>query len=111
MGGRLDLTRTFLGECLEGGAKYVPSCVSRMPTESSNLHHGHGLVPLSILKEVYMVWCLRRGGIIAELMGMERGGRYGMSRERMESIRGFLVYVSRTYRYMTPYSKGVYLTL
>ena len=29
----------------------------------------------------------------------------------MESIRGFLLYVSSTYRYMTPYMKGVYLTL
>ena len=30
---------------------------------------------------------------------------------RMDSIRGFLVYVSRTYRYMTPYLEGVNLTL
>ena len=42
---------------------------------------------------------------------MEREGRYGMSRERMDSIRGFLVYVSSTYKYMTPYLKGVNLTL
>ena len=49
--------------------------------------------------------------VIAELMTMEREGRYGMSRERMDSIRGFLVYVSSTYKYMTPYLKGVNLTL
>ena len=42
---------------------------------------------------------------------MEREGRYGMSRERIEYIRGFFVYVSITYRYMTPYLKGVNLTL
>ena len=34
-----------------------------------------------------------------------------MSRARMESIRGFLVYVSSTYRNMTPYLKGFHLTL
>ena len=42
---------------------------------------------------------------------MEREGRYVMSRARMEYIRGVLVYVSRTYRYMTPYLKAVNLTL
>ena len=34
-----------------------------------------------------------------------------MPRARVESIRGFLVYVSRTYKYMTPYLKGVCLNL
>jgi hypothetical protein len=29
----------------------------------------------------------------------------------LESIRGFLVYVSRTYPKMTPYLKGIHLTL
>ena len=42
---------------------------------------------------------------------MEREGRHGMPRVRMEYIRGFLVYVSRTYKYMTQYLKGVHLTL
>ena len=42
---------------------------------------------------------------------MEREGRYGITRERMESIRGFLVYVSRTYEETTPYLKGFHLTL
>ena len=49
--------------------------------------------------------------LIAELVGMEREGRYGITRERMESIRGFLVYVSRTYEETTPYLKGFHLTL
>ena len=49
--------------------------------------------------------------LISELVGMEREGWYGIYRDRMESIRGFLLYVSSTYRYMTPYMKGVYLTL
>ena len=49
--------------------------------------------------------------LIAELMVMEREGRYGMLRSRMESIIGFLVYFSRTYKDITPYLKGVHLTL
>ena len=49
--------------------------------------------------------------LIAELVGMEREGRYGMSRARMDSIRGFLVYVFRKYGYITPYLKGFNLTL
>ena len=35
----------------------------------------------------------------------------GMNRVRLESIRGLLVYVSRTYQYMNPYLKGLHLTL
>ena len=34
-----------------------------------------------------------------------------MSKSRMDSVRGFLVYVSRSYRNMTTYLKGVHLTL
>ena len=34
-----------------------------------------------------------------------------MTRARVESIRGFLVCVSSTYKFMTPYPKGVYLTM
>ena len=34
-----------------------------------------------------------------------------MSRARMDSIRGFLVYVYRTYMDMIPYLKGVHLSL
>ena len=49
--------------------------------------------------------------LIAKLVEMERGWRYGTYRVRMESIIGFLVYVSSTYRYTTLYLKGVYLTM
>ena len=31
--------------------------------------------------------------------------------KRLEQIRGFLIYVSRTYRWMPPYLKGIHLTL
>ena len=49
--------------------------------------------------------------LILELVGMEREGRYWISRARMESLRGFLVYIYRTYRDINPYLKGVHLTL
>ncbi|KAL7468881.1 hypothetical protein ACHAXS_009127 [Conticribra weissflogii] len=34
-----------------------------------------------------------------------------MPRKRLEQIRGFLIYVSRTFRWMTPYLKGIHLTI
>ena len=49
--------------------------------------------------------------VIAELKIMEMEYSKGMHRASIESIRGSLVYVSITYRVMTPYSKGMYLTL
>ena len=43
--------------------------------------------------------------LVEELVGMEREGRYGMYRARVESIRGFMLYVSSTYREMNTYLK------
>ena len=40
--------------------------------------------------------------LILELVGVEREGRYGISRARMD------LYVSRIYRDMTPYLKATY---
>ena len=48
---------------------------------------------------------------IAELTSMDLEDSEGMYQYRMESIRGFLVYFSRTYRDMNPYLKGLHLTL
>ena len=31
--------------------------------------------------------------------------------KRLECIRGFLIYVARTFKWMTPYLKGVHLTI
>ena len=49
--------------------------------------------------------------LIAELMIMELEVSEGMNWENMESIRGFLVYVARTYRYMNPHLKGMHLKI
>ena len=55
----------------------------------------HGLVSQDI-------WDKTRR-LIAELVRMEQEGREGMPRARMEFIKGFLVFVSRTYRYKNPF--------
>lgn len=34
-----------------------------------------------------------------------------MNKERLEQIRGFMNYVSRTYRWVVPYIKGLHLTI
>ena len=42
---------------------------------------------------------------------MELEDSEGVHWARMESIRGFLIYVAIKYRYMNPYLKGLRLTL
>ena len=49
--------------------------------------------------------------IISELTNMEMEDSEGINRARMESIIGFLIYVSMKYRDMNPYLKGIHLTL
>ena len=44
-----------------------------------------------------------------ELTSMEMEDSEGMHLYRMESIRGFLIYVARKYRDMNPYLKGLFL--
>ena len=63
----------------------------------------HGLVS----QDVWYKTCR----LIAELVVMEREVRYGMSRARMDFIRGFMLYIYRICRDMTPYFKGVNLTM
>ena len=49
--------------------------------------------------------------LIQVLVDMEDKEKGGLERSNMESIRGFLVYMARTYRDMNPYLKGLHLTL
>ena len=49
--------------------------------------------------------------IIAELTSMDPEDSEGKNWARLESIRGFLIYVTSKYRDMNPYSKGLHLTL
>ena len=52
---------------------------------------------------------LRRGGCRVQLRELILPA--SLPRERLEQIRGFLIYVARTYRWMTPYLKGLHLTI
>jgi len=48
---------------------------------------------------------------VKEIAAMLEENPTEMPRERLERIRGFLVYLSRTYTDMVPYLKGIHLTL
>ena len=49
--------------------------------------------------------------LIAELTSMDLEDSEVIHRVRVESIRGFLLYVTSTYRDMTPFLKGLSLML
>lgn len=51
----------------------------------------------------------RMQSLISELSDMSTASK--IPHKRLEQIRGFLVYITRTYRWMTPYLKGLHLTL
>ena len=46
--------------------------------------------------------------LIQEPVDMEDKEEVGLGRAKMESIRGFLVHVTRTYRYTNPHLKGLH---
>ena len=47
--------------------------------------------------------------LVEELNQMSEGETY--DRKRLEQIRGYLIYTSRTYKWMVPYLKGIHLTI
>ncbi len=49
--------------------------------------------------------------VVLEMVEMMRKASGAMPRKRLEQIRGFLIYVGRTYRWMNPYLKGLHLTI
>ena len=49
--------------------------------------------------------------VIREMATMMEEDAEAMPRKRLEQIRGFLIYVGRTYRWMNPYLKGLHLTI
>ena len=49
--------------------------------------------------------------LIGELQNMLEADPERMDRQRLEEVRGFLIYVSRTYRGMGPYLNGLHLTI
>ena len=68
-----------------------------------------------MLRLEFMGWYSRiyekKQRIIAEITIMELEDSEGVHWARMESIRGFLIYVAIKYRYTNPYLKGLCLTL
>ena len=50
-------------------------------------------------------------GRVDQVEDLEIYGEVNLDRERLEQIRGFPIYVSRTFKWMTPYLKGLHLTL
>eukprot|EP00985_Skeletonema_marinoi_P028317 scaffold24532_cov80-Skeletonema_marinoi.AAC.2 len=57
-----------------------------------------------------MKW-IKTQGVVREMVIMMEEDKTAMSRKRLEQIRGFLIYVGRTYRWMNPYLKGLHLTI
>ena len=49
--------------------------------------------------------------VVLEMLHMLEYNKQAMPRKRLEQIRGFLIYVGRTYRWMNPYLKGIHLTI
>ena len=68
------------------------------------LHTGKGVVATVTIEK----W-QKTKELILELSTLLREGK--LPRERLERIRGFLIYVSRTFRCMTPYLKGFHFTI
>jgi hypothetical protein len=54
---------------------------------------------------------MKTKSLIAELEEMLRVSENKLPLLRLMQIRGFLLYVTRTYRYMTPHLKGLHLTI
>ena len=53
--------------------------------------------------------CLKVQGYVEEMEATQEAGE-PVSRKRLEMIRGFLQYITRTYPNITPYMKGLHLT-
>eukprot|EP00985_Skeletonema_marinoi_P005574 scaffold2427_cov153-Skeletonema_marinoi.AAC.3 len=49
--------------------------------------------------------------VVLEMVQMLEENKQAMPRKRLEQIRGFLIYVGHTYRWMNPYLKGIHLTI
>jgi hypothetical protein len=61
--------------------------------------------------EVSMEKWVKTKALIAELGNLQRESGNKLPLLRLMQIRGFLLYVTRTYRYMTPHLKGLHLTI
>ena len=53
----------------------------------------------------------KASSLVSEIAEMMEENAAGMPRHRLEQIRGFLIYVARTYRWLNPYLKGLHLSI
>jgi hypothetical protein len=81
-------------------------CQDPGPWAGSVIHTNHGVVTVSVTQDR---WTKAVGIIswIAELIKHSADIEF----KKLESYRGYLVYLSRTYPILTPYLKGIHLTL
>ena len=90
----------------EASKKFQPLLQEPLPLEETITNTQdvvHGLVSQDIWDKTQR--------IIVELTCMEMEDSDGMHWDRMESIIGFLIYISSKYRDMNPYFKGLHLKL
>jgi hypothetical protein len=111
-GSRFAKTASFLGLQDTPRKRRAPSqhpgawsgsCVETTDTE----------VLVSVSQERWDKTRTKVAWIVTELRArlMDEKGRCTVDRKLLESVRGFLVYVSMTYPSMVPYLKGIHLTL
>ena len=76
------------------------------PWSGSVITTDGGLVCVLITNDKW----LKAQGYVEELEAMQEADK-PVSRKRLETIRGFLQYITRTYPNITPYMKGLHLTI
>jgi len=101
--------RRFCGVCSHRGVQDA-SRKRTKPTQepgpwAGTVVHTKG----QVLATVTLTKWQRMQSLIDELWVMTSAEE--LPHKRLEQIRGFLVYVTRTYRWLTPYLKGLHLTL
>ena len=64
-----------------------------------------------VIATITLVKWLKTQSLIKELDEMLREDPKNIPHKRLEQIRGFLIYVARTYKWVSPYLKGIHQTL
>ena len=64
-----------------------------------------------VCEVVSKYWWDKVKRLIKDLVDMEDKEEGGFDRSKMELIKGFMLYVARTYQDMNPYLKGFHLNL
>ena len=106
--------------CWEAAKRFCSMCVSLGIQDVSQKRTGPSLYPgpwagtvldigMGVVATVTIEKWQKTKELILELSTLLREGK--LPQKRLERIHGFLIYVSRTFRWMTPYLKGLHLTI